>query len=62
LDEKSDIVDKHQMTIEAIRRNDAAALGLAIQADIADAVHLLKQTLVDRSNEQSVRKERHDPE
>ncbi|NIZ12640.1 GntR family transcriptional regulator [Phaeobacter sp. HF9A] len=49
MDEKSDIVDKHQMTLEAIRRNDADALGLAIQADIMDAVHLLKQTLGDKT-------------
>jgi DNA-binding GntR family transcriptional regulator len=48
MEEKSDIVDKHQMTLEAIRRGDAEALGLAIQADIADAVHLLRQTLDDR--------------
>ncbi|WP_372991449.1 GntR family transcriptional regulator [Sulfitobacter sp.] len=47
MDEKSDIVDKHQMALDAIRRDDAQALGIAIQADIADAVHLLKQTLGD---------------
>lgn len=47
MDEKSDIVDKHQMALDAIRRYDAQALGIAIQADIADAVHLLKQTLGD---------------
>lgn len=47
LDEKSDIVDKHQMTLDAIRRDDPQALGIAIQADIADAVHLLRQTLGD---------------
>lgn len=45
MNEKSHIVDKHQMALEAIRRNDAEALGLAIQADIMDAFHLLKQTL-----------------
>lgn len=45
MNEKSAIVDKHQMALEAIRRDDAEALGLAIQADIMDAVHLLKQTL-----------------
>lgn len=45
--EKSDIVDKHKMALEAIRRDDAEALGLAIQADIMDAVHLLRQTLGD---------------
>ncbi|EBA10254.1 GntR family transcriptional regulator [Sagittula stellata] len=50
MEEKSDIVDKHLMAIEAIRRSDADALGLAIHADIADAVHLLKQTLSDGSN------------
>lgn len=48
MEEKSDIVDKHQMTLDAIRRDDAEALGLAIRADIADAIHLLKQTLDDR--------------
>jgi len=47
MDEKSDIVDKHQMALDAIRRDDTQALGIAIQADIADAVHLLKQTLGD---------------
>lgn len=47
MDEKSDIVDKHQMALDAIRRDDSQALGIAIQADIADAVHLLKQTLGD---------------
>jgi|TARA_R110002126_G_scaffold83184_4_gene203314 DNA-binding GntR family transcriptional regulator len=52
MEEKSDIVDKHQMTLEAIRRNDAEALGLAIRADIADGVHLLKQTLDDRPDEE----------
>lgn len=46
--EKSDIVDKHKMALEAIRREDAEALGLAIQADIMDAVHLLRQTLGDQ--------------
>lgn len=50
MDEKSDIVDKHQMTLDAIRRGDADALGLAIQADIADAAHLLRQTLADRTD------------
>ena len=40
------------MTLEAIRRNDAEALGLAIRADIADGVHLLKQTLDDRPDEE----------
>ena len=46
--EKSDVVDKHQMTLEAIRRDDPEALGLAVQADILDAVHLLRQTLGDK--------------
>lgn len=45
MDEKSQIVDKHQMTLDAIRRGDATALGIAIQADIADAAHFLKQAL-----------------
>ena len=53
MEEKSDIVDKHQMALEAIRRRDAEALGLAIQADITDAVHLLKQTLGDNTSEQA---------
>lgn len=43
--ETTSIVDKHKMALEAIRRNDAAALGVAIQADILDAIHLLRQTL-----------------
>lgn len=50
MEEKSGIVDKHQMALDAIAREDAEALGLAIQADIADAVHLLRQTLADRSD------------
>lgn len=62
MEEKSAIVDKHQMALDAIGRDDAEALGLAIQADIADAVHLLRQTLVDGSNETSAGKELHDPE
>ena len=53
MNEKSGIVDKHQMALEAIRRYDAEALGLAIQADIMDAVHLLKQTLDDKPSEGS---------
>ena len=53
MNEKSAIVDKHQMALEAIRRNDVEALGLAIQADIMDAFHLLKQTLGDKPYERS---------
>ncbi len=53
MNEKSAIVDKHQMALEAIRRDDAEALGLAIQADIMDAFHLLKQTLGDKPSENS---------
>ncbi len=45
MSETTSIVDKHQMTLEAIRRGDAEALAVAIKADILDAIHLLKQTL-----------------
>ena len=45
MSETTSIVDKHQMTLEAIRRGDAEALGVAIEADILDAIYLLKQTL-----------------
>ena len=45
MSETTSIVDKHKMTLEAIRRGDAEALGVALQADILDAIHLLKQTL-----------------
>lgn len=51
MEEKSGIVDKHRMTLEAIARGDAEALGLAIQADISDAAHLLGQTLGDLAAE-----------
>ncbi len=54
IDEKTNIVDKHQMALEAIRRNDAEALGLAIQADITDAVHLLRQTLGEETGDDLV--------
>ncbi len=54
LNEKSDIVDKHQMALEAIRRGDAQALGVAIQADIMDAVHQLKQTLGEETDGDTV--------
>ncbi len=54
IEEKSDIVDKHQMALEAIRRNDADALGLAIEADIMDAVHLLRQSLGEDTGDDSV--------
>jgi DNA-binding GntR family transcriptional regulator len=42
--ETARIVDKHQMAIEAIKRGDSDALGVAIQADILDAIHFLKKT------------------
>ncbi|NTE65530.1 GntR family transcriptional regulator [Agrobacterium tumefaciens] len=45
MSETSTMVDKHQMALEAIRRNDAESLGVAIHADILDGVHLLKQTI-----------------
>ncbi len=45
MNETTSIVDKHQMTLEAIRRGDADALSVAIKADILDAIHLLKQNL-----------------
>ncbi|MCC0034222.1 MAG: GntR family transcriptional regulator [Hoeflea sp.] len=47
MSETTSIVDKHQMTLEAIRRGDAEALGVAIKADILDSSYLLKQTLGD---------------
>ncbi len=53
MNEKSEIVDKHQMALEAIRRDDVEALGLAIQADIMDAFHLLRRTLGDKPGEDS---------
>ncbi|MEO9337601.1 GntR family transcriptional regulator [Mesorhizobium sp. SB112] len=43
--EKTDVIDKHRMAIDAIRRKDAEALKLAIHADILDGVYLLRQTL-----------------
>lgn len=51
MNEKSAIVDKHRMALEAIRREDAEALGLAIQADILDAVHLLRTMPGDKPSE-----------
>jgi DNA-binding GntR family transcriptional regulator len=45
MNETTLMVDKHQMTLEAIRRGDSEALGVAIEADILDAIHLLNQTL-----------------
>ena len=45
MSETTSIVDKHQMTLEAVRRGDAEAVGVAIKADILDAIYLLKQTL-----------------
>ncbi len=45
--ETTTIVDKHQMTLEAVRRGDGEAVGVAIKADILDAIYLLKRTLGD---------------
>jgi len=45
MSETTEIVDKHIMTLEAIRRRDEEALAVAIQADILDAMHLLKKTI-----------------
>lgn len=42
------IVDKHKMTLEAIARGDEEGVRVAIEADILDAVHLLRTTLVGR--------------
>ncbi len=44
--ETIEIVDKHKMTIDAIRRNDVEALRVAIEADILDAIYLLRRTLI----------------
>lgn len=44
VNETARIVDKHQMAIEAIKRGDSDALGVAIHADILDAIHFLKKT------------------
>ena len=45
MSETLEIVDKHKMALEAIRRRDQDALEVAIRADILDAMHLLRQTL-----------------
>lgn len=43
--EGAEIIDKHKMAIEAIRRNDADSLRTAIEADILDGMYLLRHTL-----------------
>lgn len=43
--ETQDIVDKHQMAIDAIHRQDAEALMVAIKADILDGIYLLRRQL-----------------
>jgi DNA-binding GntR family transcriptional regulator len=48
MSETPTIVDKHKMALEAIKRDDEEALDVAIQADILDAIHLLKRTLAYR--------------
>lgn len=45
MSETTEIVDKHKMAMEALRRQDEEALEVAIRADILDAIHLLRQTL-----------------
>lgn len=40
------IVDKHRMTLEAIARGDEEGVRVAVEADILDAVHLLRKTLL----------------
>jgi DNA-binding GntR family transcriptional regulator len=46
------VPDKHQMALEAIRRQDANALKVAIEADILDGLYLLRQTLTDAAGQQ----------
>ena len=41
----TDLTDKHRMAIDAIRRRDAEALRVAIEADILDGMYLLRRTL-----------------
>lgn len=43
--EEVDVLDKHQMAIDAIRRKDVEALRLAIHADILDGIYLLRRIL-----------------
>lgn len=45
MNETTVVVDKHKMILEAIRRNDAEAVSVAVRADILDSTHLLRQTL-----------------
>jgi DNA-binding GntR family transcriptional regulator len=47
--EATNVIDKHTIAIDAIRRKDAEALKLAIHADILDSVYLLRQTLHDEA-------------
>jgi DNA-binding GntR family transcriptional regulator len=42
--ESAEVVDKHAMAIEAIRRGDAEALAVAIEADILDGIHFLRRS------------------
>jgi DNA-binding GntR family transcriptional regulator len=41
----AELTDKHELAIDAIRRGDGAALKAAIEADIADGMHLLGSTM-----------------
>jgi DNA-binding GntR family transcriptional regulator len=43
--DEAEIIDKHQMALDAIRRRDAEALKVAIQADILDGIYLLRRTI-----------------
>lgn len=43
---EAEIIDKHQMALDAIKRRDAEALKVAIQADILDGMYLLRRTIV----------------
>lgn len=54
MEEKPGIGDRHRMAPDAIFRDDAEVFGLAFEADIADAGHLLGRTRVDRSTDTSV--------
>lgn len=45
----SDLTDKHEMAIGAIRRRDGAALKVAIEADILDGMDLLGRSIFQRT-------------
>lgn len=47
LAETATVIDKHQMALDAIRRQDADSLKVAIEADILDGMYLLRRTIAE---------------